>query len=674
MRITHAFTNPKADGADTTIVRPSDWNADHVVVGEFDTVTELLADTSTYSDYSAGDYLRVVLGGHVYEVAASGASDEHLTTAGGLKLYVMVNSAGNAYDWAAWGPVADGSTDNYAKLRSAGDACRDLDVAGLNFPSGTYYISQEFEVDWIANIQGARGHGSLYGSTSFRFPAGTNGFRLTRGATSTSGDGSDDSVVKYVDLTCVTSSVNSTGHGWVLDARAFLEDCTAEAFPQDGFHVNATATDTPSKNANLWTMIRCRARNNNRYGFYWNGADANAGVGFMCNATGSGLFNFYDSSFLGNTHIGYHSSTPGQKAYCRGSDLKGYRCILDHVATADTIPITGADWATYWEEDAASTSRPVAVVGTKYYESRGGLTGTYPVYHYVSDGDNGECLWITPYAEGASGSNGGGSYFYTNSTILGISLLGLDTGASTPSVEPKTGAQTTMLKWSRLQSTVNVTGVSDTVIASLGGKTNRLAAFSFENDVNDDVWALEWIPADFVWKLRANGSSSAETFSIYEDGNSASRPAGLLDFSTMGFGVGLKRHTASTAAPGTGTWERGDIRYNTTPSLGGNIGWVCTTAGTPGTWAAWGNAVLENTATYDPPSLAAGTVDTIQTMTVTGAALGDLVDASFSLDLQGITLRAWVSATNTVKYVFECAAGGATVDLGSGTVKCRVRK
>jgi hypothetical protein len=31
--ITHAFTNPKSDGADATITRPSDWNAAHVKTG-----------------------------------------------------------------------------------------------------------------------------------------------------------------------------------------------------------------------------------------------------------------------------------------------------------------------------------------------------------------------------------------------------------------------------------------------------------------------------------------------------------------------------------------------------------------------------------------------------------------------------------------------------------------
>lgn len=30
MPITHSFSNPKSDGGDATITRPSDWNADHV--------------------------------------------------------------------------------------------------------------------------------------------------------------------------------------------------------------------------------------------------------------------------------------------------------------------------------------------------------------------------------------------------------------------------------------------------------------------------------------------------------------------------------------------------------------------------------------------------------------------------------------------------------------------
>lgn len=79
---------------------------------------------------------------------------------------------------------------------------------------------------------------------------------------------------------------------------------------------------------------------------------------------------------------------------------------------------------------------------------------------------------------------------------------------------------------------------------------------------------------------------------------------------------------------------------------------------------------LKGSATYDPPSLADGAGATT-TVTVTGAALGDFAIASFSLDLQGITVTAWVSATNTVSVRFQNESGGI-LDLGSGTLRARV--
>ena len=47
--------------------------------------------------------------------------------------------------------------------------------------------------------------------------------------------------------------------------------------------------------------------------------------------------------------------------------------------------------------------------------------------------------------------------------------------------------------------------------------------------------------------------------------------------------------TAGAAAPTTGMWARGDIRFNSAPSAAGPAGWVCVAAGTPGTWKAMGN-------------------------------------------------------------------------------------
>jgi hypothetical protein len=46
---------------------------------------------------------------------------------------------------------------------------------------------------------------------------------------------------------------------------------------------------------------------------------------------------------------------------------------------------------------------------------------------------------------------------------------------------------------------------------------------------------------------------------------------------------------SATAAPVAGTWRRGDIVKNSTPTVGQPQGWVCTVAGTPGTWVSQGN-------------------------------------------------------------------------------------
>lgn len=75
-------------------------------------------------------------------------------------------------------------------------------------------------------------------------------------------------------------------------------------------------------------------------------------------------------------------------------------------------------------------------------------------------------------------------------------------------------------------------------------------------------------------------------------------------------------------------------------------------------------------AVYDPPSLVDGDGATT-TVAVTGALMGDFVRASFSNNLQGVSLSAWVSSAGTVSVRFQNETGGV-VDLGSGTLRVRV--
>lgn len=89
-------------------------------------------------------------------------------------------------------------------------------------------------------------------------------------------------------------------------------------------------------------------------------------------------------------------------------------------------------------------------------------------------------------------------------------------------------------------------------------------------------------------------------------------------------------------------------------------------------WWAANNIPYAGSATYDPPSLADGAGATT-TVTVTGAQMGDFAEASFSLDLQGITLTPWISSANTVSVRFQNESGGV-LDLGSGTLRARVKQ
>lgn len=74
--------------------------------------------------------------------------------------------------------------------------------------------------------------------------------------------------------------------------------------------------------------------------------------------------------------------------------------------------------------------------------------------------------------------------------------------------------------------------------------------------------------------------------------------------------------------------------------------------------------------TWTPGSVASGG-DVSTTVTVSGAALGDFVLVSFSLDLQELGISASVTAANTVEVVLQNNTGAAVV-LGEGTLKALV--
>jgi hypothetical protein len=83
------------------------------------------------------------------------------------------------------------------------------------------------------------------------------------------------------------------------------------------------------------------------------------------------------------------------------------------------------------------------------------------------------------------------------------------------------------------------------------------------------------------------------------------------------------------------------------------------------------DGVLTSSFTYDPGSLADGAGET-KVVTVTGAALGDLVLVGVGVDIVDMTVTGYVQAANTVEVRLQNESAAGPVDLASSTWKVMV--
>jgi len=86
----------------------------------------------------------------------------------------------------------------------------------------------------------------------------------------------------------------------------------------------------------------------------------------------------------------------------------------------------------------------------------------------------------------------------------------------------------------------------------------------------------------------ARTAVALETLPNVESDIAISSTSNRLIYYANGHGNELHNQDVGTAAPVSGTWPLGWVRYNSAPAASGFLGWVCTTAGTPGTWKTFG--------------------------------------------------------------------------------------
>jgi hypothetical protein len=455
--------------------------------------------------------------------------------------------------------------------------------AEIHFPPGTYRFDGEINLKKTVKLVGA-GSGLAGGqSTRLTFPADSRGIIIHRYNTLSNGveavptTAADGSILQGLEL--VGSGTSTTAHGVWMRARAIVRDCVISGFGGNGLHIVAGAGFSETEpamegNANNWHVDNIRCQGNGEWGVFVDGPDANAGLGIGVDCSGNGSGGFFDSSFLGNTYIGCHTATNGSQASGKNAtrnrtSLVWYSGMRYYAAPGATqqqlIDTTPGTNAAVWVADVAN----VAASGTHPEWLAGQSLGRYFVSdQYRTDNSNARNVFMGCYEEGGYSK----STFVLPTLILGGSMGGVYGGAFLEPTLQGLQLNTPLL--------VDVAQVSEELkLSAPGDHPTGLGAFLF------DAASGDWITqhAGLGARVAARYTTDMSTFT---GGRSAAVGAGHVRFPRGAF-IGDRMVDYGTAPPSSGSSARGDVRFNTSPSVGQFTGWSCVAGGVNGSTSVW---------------------------------------------------------------------------------------
>lgn len=205
-----------------------------------------------------------------------------------------------------------------------------------------------------------------------------------------------------------------------------------------------------------------------------------------------------------------------------------------------------------------------------------------------------------------------------------------------------------------------------------GAAGNTVGPVILENPIITECQAFG-IVANYCDELHINGGK------ITDNGQGGVSKSGVRVGNTAYLSLGGALRSANVAGTtqdyglslgsGNGTIVLGDA-IDFSGNATGSVLYVAPTK-IRGRAVGWMEAT---SASYDPPSLAAGASTPLQTITIVGAELGDEVSVSWSADLLGAEIKAFVAATSGIRWWITNQNGANPLDLAAGTAKFRVTK
>lgn len=474
------------------------------------------------------------------------------------------------------------------------------------FPAGYFEFSSTIEITNGAGIiEGCDPGFSQTRATILKFPSGVTGIRVQRfntsGATTTDGVthfAGDGFTIRNIALFGAYTTTEAEVHGIHLRARANIENVDIEEFEGDGIYGNATAGGAPEGNANNTriTNVRCRS---NRNGIFIDGADANIWSVISADCADNRQWGIWDSSFLGNTYLGCHASTNGVTVGAITSMVShgGQRYVVkvgQAVGASTNAPSgTSAD-NTWWRHVGAGGPLTVSANIPDWTNGISVREGG----SYCTDNGNSKGVFVGCYHEGGYGL----PQLSTRTLIFGGFMATYVAGGAGALITAENNfikTETGFLYESYDTST-------STFSVQIGNGANKIALVIEDSVAAPSEWSLRLVNSDLdlAWAYSGSniayyitGVATAQQFGTGAAVAHAFHPPKLMVGSSI---TNARQITNGTAAPTTGAHARGEIVFNRDQSAGGVVAWLCTAAGTPGTWVELrGGGVTSTTSAFN---------------------------------------------------------------------------
>jgi hypothetical protein len=454
------------------------------------------------------------------------------------------------------------------------------------------------------------------------------------------------------NLYCSSRAAIGTGHhGLHAVTRGDIVRCTFALFPGDGIRIESqTGFGASNNNASSTRILYCQCGGNGGSGIHLLNGDANCVVTAGCDLHFNGEFGIFDNAFLSNQHGGHHAEGNGLGRVQAGHKMGavGSCCSAAIPAWASGVAVAASPQGAYRVNAGKLylllAAGPGNTANAPTHSTAGaGVTGAdgytwawaadglaYRQYHVAisqeaaasttAPGTN-PAVWV-PYGFAYVVQAGvpvwapgmtwklGGSYCGASPAAESVWEACYSEGGQPPaqirSPQVWIGGQTPPSIWSSCAQVrshegalVNPNGVraekpfhNERLLAAEFGSglsEGRFLALNHSTRHPNSFYGTIDTDVSFTLDLVGTFATFTGKNTAFTGGRSTPQPGAMnVPRLFVGTGSSARNIDFGPAPPASGHHAAGELVYNIAPVPGGKVGWVCTAAGTPGTWKAFG--------------------------------------------------------------------------------------